>query len=566
MRAAMSLRWIVCLPVLLGVTPLAGLGQAPQSGQKETPKTASIEGIVVNELTRAPIRRAEVSLILRKRGAQMGPGRSSAITDEEGKFRAGDLEEGAYIVMIRRNGFVPLMGAAAGSPTTVELTAGQQLKGLRYMLKPQAVISGRVLDDEGEPVQNANVIYLTQRRMRGRKMWLPGGQNAQTNDRGEFRLTGVAGGKYLVMVQMWQGPAATSGAPGQPRMGYVTSYYPGVTEIGQAVAVEATAGAETSGLDIPLKRVPVFSVKGKILGADGKPARQVMTLVLPREGGAFTVAGRMTNRGDDGTFEISDVPNGNWVLQCSVGRMGPVSNDEQQFGMAEIEVNGRDLTGLEVRLQPPLVVKGSVVVEAAPNLVKGEVPVFNVAATPDGLVNRGGMMPARTEQDGSFNLKLGAPGKYQFNAYASTPTSLYLASVRVGAEEYYGRAVELGGGAAPTVKIVLRGDGGTVTGSVERREGTQDEEASMVILLPAEPELRNGMIGRAIRSTDQNGAFTFDNLRPGDYLLAAASGVEYNDMEGSDEAKDFDSKAVKVHVTAGGSSRVQLKPMELAGH
>lgn len=493
------------------------------------------------------------------------PQTTSAITDAEGKFRVTGLPAGTYFVTLRRTGFISSFGATAGSATNVVLTAGQELKGLRYLLKPQAVLAGRVLDDEDEPVQNAQVLYITQRRFRGSRSWVPAGRNATTNDRGEFRLTEVPPGTYRILVMFWgQAPAAPA-TPGQPAMGYVLSYYPGVTDITQAAPVEAAAGAETNGLDITLRRMPIFQIRGKVFDADGKPARQYGAAVVPQEG-AFGGVGRFSRSGDDGSFAIAGVPNGTWTLHFSTQGTGPRREEGRQAARTKVEISGRDIEGLEIHLNRGVALQGTISVATTGKATQEEKPTLYVTATPAEPSGFGGAMPVKAEPDGSFALKLAEPGRYFLSAYATAGASLYLDSVKVGGEEYYGRAVELGAGASPALTFVLRADGGKITGTLDTGDGDKPAGNTMVLLMPADPALRGSLAGRNTRPADQNGAFTFENIRPGEYLVAAGIGSDPNALMELEDARDFDSKAQKVKVTAGGSASVQLKPIVLPDH
>ncbi|QOY91534.1 carboxypeptidase-like regulatory domain-containing protein [Paludibaculum fermentans] len=555
-------QFAICLFVL---TCAAGAQQV-QGPKQQNQKPASVEGVVVNDLTREPIRRAEVLLSLMKPGTQMGPNQpSSAVTDAEGRFRVTELEAGQYVVYLRRQGFVMAGNASAGSAIRLQLTAGQELKGLRYTLTPQAVIAGRVFDDEGEPAQGAQVTVLRPRRIRGKNTWLPDGQNVRTNDKGEFRVANIQAGRYVVMAQAWMQVAVEAGTAQRPATSYVATFYPGVTEATQATMVEATPGAELTGFDITLKRVPVFKVRGKVLTAEGQPAKNFHASMGSREGGVFGVAGRMTQGKEDGSFEMTGVPNGAWVLIVNSGRGGPPGGPgDQQTTTVPVEVANQDIEGLEVRFTPPFTLQGNVVVEAATDEQKAVLSGFNVSLQPEANTFVMGGQPARTQADGSFSLRVGSPGKYILNAYNPSATGLYLAAVRFGNENHLFRPVDLSGGSAGPVKIVFRGDGGKVSGNLDLPEEKKSHGEGMAVLIPVDPELRSSTMGRNVRMVDQNGGFQFDSVRPGEYYLAVTTTSDYSAVQDIDQAKDFDSKATKVKVVAGGSTSVQVKPLEPA--
>ena len=79
---------------------------------------------------------------------------------------------------------------------TLSLIRQQHMTDLALKLTPQAVITGRILDAEGEPVENAQVALEGYRYINGRKQLMSSfiGGGRTTNDLGEYRLFGVARG------------------------------------------------------------------------------------------------------------------------------------------------------------------------------------------------------------------------------------------------------------------------------------------------------------------------------------------------------------------------------------
>jgi protocatechuate 3,4-dioxygenase beta subunit len=81
-------------------------------------------------------------------------GRVTAETDETGRFSFQSLHPGRYSLTADRAGYARQTYGARGSSTSgtpLVLVAGQQLKDILFRLAPAALISGRVLDEEGEP-------------------------------------------------------------------------------------------------------------------------------------------------------------------------------------------------------------------------------------------------------------------------------------------------------------------------------------------------------------------------------------------------------------------------------
>jgi hypothetical protein len=556
---------------LLIVIPLACAGQA---AQQEEVKKGSIEGAVLVETTKEPVRRAQVMLYPRRASSgptlTMGQPQSiSATTDAEGKFTIAGLEPGDYFVNVRKQGFTVARRSTFASSTQIKVGAGEAVKGLRYSLLPQAVIAGRVLDDEGEPVQGAAVQALARQAIRGKKRWLANAQGVQTNDRGEFRLANLEPGKLIIQVSASYQPivAQEPAQPGQQAMGYAETYYPGVTETSRATQVEVAAGAELTGYDVQLKKVPVYRIRGKVLAEDGSPGKEFFVSLSPREepGGGMGMAGmgrafRSFTRKEDGSFELGGVPRGAYQVVVNVtNRANPA---ERQFATAPVDVSDKDVDELTVRMSPPIALTGTILLEGTlPAGTKETLGNVSIQLTPaDGgmLMFAGGMMPGRPKDDGTFSIQVSGPGKYRFSVYGSVGQGTYLASIRVGGEEYVAKEIDLSGGAPGAVKVVFRTDGGRVSGTVERSED-QSKGPAMAVLMPKDHALRTGPAGRKMVPVDQNGGFEIADIRPGEYLALAIASADVQTLEDEEAMKAMESKFRSVKVAASGAAAVQLK-------
>src|SRR6478672_1408712 len=153
---------------------------------------SSIAGVVVNESGR-PVKGARVSL----GGGAVG---RTEISGTSGEFLFDKLPEGRYSINANRPRY--LSGSYGQkkperSGTTIQLADGEQKKDLKVTLFSAAVITGVVFGDDGEPVQNAQVRALKYSMRTGVRRLQQSG-NAQTDDRGVYRLYGLTPGEYVV--------------------------------------------------------------------------------------------------------------------------------------------------------------------------------------------------------------------------------------------------------------------------------------------------------------------------------------------------------------------------------
>jgi hypothetical protein len=112
--------------------------------------------------------------------------------------------DGRYTVGASRTGFVtasygqrrPLQ---PGIP--LQLTAGAALQNIDIKLPRGSAIAGHVYDENGEPAPATMVQVMRYQFQNGERRLMPAG-NAQTNDKGEYRVWGLNPGDYYVSAQM----------------------------------------------------------------------------------------------------------------------------------------------------------------------------------------------------------------------------------------------------------------------------------------------------------------------------------------------------------------------------
>jgi protocatechuate 3,4-dioxygenase beta subunit len=132
-------------------------------------------------------------------------------------------------------------------------------------MQPHAVISGRVLDDEGEPIPHVQVHAMTYRYMQGRKQLMPTG-NASTNDLGEYRIFGLPPGKYFVSANPPRQPMMDGAVPSsrnRKRAAGYNVFFQGSTEVSSAAPVTISAGSlrATSTFNFGAFRRSVFAAE-----------------------------------------------------------------------------------------------------------------------------------------------------------------------------------------------------------------------------------------------------------------------------------------------------------------
>ncbi len=300
---------------------------------------------------------------------------------------------------------------------------------------PPGAISGRVVDQAGEPVGGIEVRTLRPREVNGRVDYLPIGQAVVTGADGRYRAAGRAPGDYIVVVAAYaldvgpqamrsirRAPASTRDADGVLR-GYVTSFYPSTDDHQRATRV-TVAQAEVTGIDITLVRKPVHELRGRIEGQFTStlgfpPAVTVFSADL---GSAMT--GNLQRRmpvDPKGEFGIPDLPEGRFVVSFS----GPAGWARQDV---TVSTNTPPVT---LALRPPMTVTGTVDFHGdalrpeAPAPTRG-IPttapitfIIQLASVQPEPGTSGGFQPAAP--DGTFVAHVSGPGPFRLRATYPAP-------------------------------------------------------------------------------------------------------------------------------------------------
>ena len=376
MRSVPRLIAMRCRLALLGIVLLAW-GQTPAGLGGQTPNqaaTAAISGTVVDATTGRPVEGASVSLRRTEASTFSVP---RMVTDAKGRFVFRDLPPATnYFIDVTRFGYATMRygwSGPDGSLATrdiarISLASDQWIDGIKVSLYRLGAISGRVVDERGEPVVGTAVRVFSQRMIAGRAQPV-GGPIAVTDDRGAYRISGLDPARYVVAVLSVQhtvldtvpdsaqtlavGELATGGiggssgnavkgptidVDGRHRLAltnfatppppsaaqsyaYPATFYPDATRPSEATPIELTYGDSRTSIDFQLRPVPAVRVSGRLSGAGGPPAQFLLRL-LPagHEALGFGAEAATTTSDADGTFTFLNVPPGDYTLlaQASV--------------------------------------------------------------------------------------------------------------------------------------------------------------------------------------------------------------------------------------------------------
>ena len=421
--------------------------------------TATIAGVVRSDgQDPRPVRRA----VVEARSSEPSF-RRFGITDEDGRFELAQLPAGRYQVSISKPGYVrTYYGARAGhqSGLLIALRDGQQVRDLAPTIAPGAVITGRVTDESGRPVEGTLVFVAERRLVNGVTTYGTSSANphsAVSDDRGIYRVHSIPAGSYMVLVSsppaVLRGPLlsvkmaptpsaviseARIAASSPTARTYAPVFYPGVADPTAAAVVQVRAGEELGGIDFPLPLVVTSRVTGTVTRADGAPPSNVELFALPVGApvklGIYGVALADVRRAkveSSGAFAIEDLPPGRYTLTARAPSRAVTVRGEDGvaalldlWASAEITVSGAPIGGLSLLMQRAATISGRVVFEGATPPAPGDVvqTLLRLVAPP----NPGPTIrppSGAVEADRSFAIQGAAPGVYRLSGFAPGMTA-----------------------------------------------------------------------------------------------------------------------------------------------
>jgi hypothetical protein len=535
--------------------------------QQEPPdpkKLATLEGTVVNSLSGQPIRRATITLRPSFIGVvQTSPTLPSppfgATTNAEGKFKLERIDPGSYLLQAERQGFVAQQYGARTATlmgTPITLTAGQEMKELHFKLTPHAVISGRVLDDEGEPQEKINVQIRRAIRIKGKRQLVPA-SGTQTNDLGEFRAANLPPGRYWLSASLQRvndgfGEGAPRTTTDQPLEEVVTTFFPSSTDEAGARPLDLVAGQTLSSIDIRMRRERVYRVRGKL--AAPLPVKNIRVTIFPRSKDLYTdpFSNQVAAVNPDGTFELSRVLPGTYNLVALT-----VFDNIRSVGSTPVNVAREDLSGIVIPFFSGITVTGSIAVETpdpekAPNFATAQIFMSPIEG-----VNFNGTH-GKIDAEGAFKVENAGPEKYRIGV-GGLSEGYWVKSILSGGQDILDSGLDLSLGPPGPIKIILGVGVGSLSGRIDNDKG-QPAGGAVVTLIPDpfkpdRPDLNH------YSTADQNGHFTFANIRPGNYKLLAWESFDYDTAFDPESLKVHESKAQKISIKPGSSERLTLKPI-----
>lgn len=269
--------------------------------------------------------------------------------------------------------------------TLVALDAGHPPVDVTIALHRGSTIAGVVTNDLKEPVVGADVRATSQQSLGDIRY--PAGGSAKTDDRGVYRIIGLAAGQYFVSAAdgLSVAFATRAGTPNVPR------------------AISIGVDEEQAGVNIQTKPSPAGTISGSIAGPGaGAPGMSVLLMQDAADAGFSRVGMARVEPG--ARFTFTDVPVGRYVL---IVRPGTGQAQPRAWGRTPVIVVAHDEAIATVALHPGGRISGTV---AAPAGARGSVEIAPLGTDhPEAAAGRS--MPGGA---GSFSIPNIAPARYRW--------------------------------------------------------------------------------------------------------------------------------------------------------
>ncbi len=567
--------WVRPLTVFLAfVFSVVLLGQpqglGPQQPARDTPAqnqqkqnapapTSRITGRVVATDSGRPVQRARVQIRAREL-----PGGRVALTDDSGVFDFTALPAGRYTVSVSKIGYIALeygqrRPLQPGIP--LEVGDGEQLRGVDVSLPKGGVITGRIVDEVGEPAPGAAVRVLRYRYVGDERQLVSAG-TARTDDRGEYRVWGLDPGDYYVnavtqipATKVGPGGSAAAAAPRgtsaamrsvdgsteEDAVNYAPTYYPGVPSPADALPLTVGVSQEQQDVNFNLLLVQTSNLAGRVMNPGGDPATNG-SISLAAEGTASGARGALgQNYGGrinrDGGFVIRGLPPGRYVLRASSDDTGVQAYASQPITMA----GGVDVSDMMVLLQLGGSVRGTIEFESSTASSTSNFRFVRIAAVAADNGDFGVRLPiARVDGTGTFTLD-GVPAGAHFISAADGVLGWTLKQVLLDGRDVTDTPVEVRSNKELSGVTVVFTDRLThLTGVVTDQSG-QPVTDFTVLAFPTDVSLWRSQSRQIMTARpDQNGKYEIQGLPPGDYYITIVDPTEPGEW--------FDPTFLQAHV------------------
>jgi protocatechuate 3,4-dioxygenase beta subunit len=554
------------------------LSAAAQNTNQQAVSPGTVSGHVFRGDTGEPLSKATIVLTESQGG---GRGQNLSFPQatfpqitrsaSDGSFNFENVTPGKYTARADHIGYIAQSyGQVEGMVGSDLITVGpgQNLSKIDFKLGPAGIISGTILDEDHDPLENVQVAAVRVRYAKGGARQEVPIHSVLTDDRGNYRLFGLVPGFYYIRVQSGGNGIQTVG----PESGtaYRPTYYPGTGNVDDAQRIQVAPGVETPGISFSVGTQSTHSIRGTVIDTSGQSASRRYMLSANRTGNSSGNSGpvffgqqSLQITSPDGSFAISGVSSGDYTVVARSIRVttepgGSFSsmNVEQDVGFAPVRVADGDAR-VNVVVSPPSEVKGRVIVEGTQQPPPGKIRISiqSMGGSPPAFGNQSG---ASIDDSGNFDIKGIGPGQYTFSI-GGAQNLLYLKRATCSGRDYTVQPLALESTINLNDCVVTLGtDAGSISGQV--LDSGKPVQGLVVVAIPDARDLRT--LPRFIFNckTDADGNFQLPGVIPGDYLVFAVPASDEQIYFAPDFAEKNIRDAERITIHASENKTVNPRP------
>lgn len=549
------------------------LARQPATTAPQQPKAQSfrISGTIVDAITGAILSHARISVAPVTKRDDL----RSVITGEDGQFSFDGLQRGKYSLIAQHRGYLTqAFNQHDQYASAVAVGPDIESEHLVFRMRPDASITGKVLDESNEPVRDARVMAFSTFIQAG-TLGTHLRSFAVTDDQGHYRFSHLPPGRYYVAVSArpWYGRpqweqqeenaadaadnqdsadsedgknedqtpkgavALKTQRPATPPpnkevdVAYPTTFYPNVTDSGSASQLVLAPGQKFVA-DFTLYAVPALHVL--LPRRDYKPERGNFNLKQLLFNTYLLPVGAQTTQLAGHRALIVGIAPGTYILEQTASENGKastlVSREVELASDGEIDT-ARD------RLLVPVI-----------GTVKAEAP---------GAASVSGSAQLRDRRSGRiFSVPIGAGGSFEFtngilpgsyDIAVAAPTGNVIKSLSAENAKVNGATLQIPGTGVVNLTIVMTQGVGRVDG-VALKDG-KPFAGAMMVLVPEDPGHNFGLFRRD--QSDSDGSFTLNSALPGNYTVVA--------IENGWDLEWFNPEALKPYLAGGTAIQLHSK-------
>ena len=525
------------------------------SATPSTPEKFTVTGTVVDTATGEPVPHALVQIYdLQRR---------NTFSDENGRFQVEGVAQGSYAVMAQKPGYFNDQQLSRSVVHPAE--AGPDSPPAVVKLTPEAIISGKVTNTSGLPLEHVSLSLTYIDIREGRRHWESKG-SATTDADGEYRFSSLRPGTYYLSAGPYTPLSESLFEPDErATRGYQEFYYPSATELASASAIQLRGGQQTEA-DFALNQVPVYAISGTISGY--APNQGVSLQIFDQSGVSVTESYQFSQ--ENGRFDVHPLPAGSYVIRA----FSSLGSNQQVQAEARFTLSA-DLHNLNLALAPVPSIAVIVQMDGQAGSESGRTGGGRLY-TPTGSAVRGALplairllgtgpnvgelyaSPDNPQAPHALLFRNVYPGRY--TAIIEPKEGWYVSSADYGRTNLLTDDLVIASGAPPlSVNILLSNDSGSLTGTVN----VPDKYNSQVTILALSASLPKASPNVAFwypppPNTPDASGFSLDGLAPGDYLVFAFDHLDGLEYASRDVLQNYASQAAHVTLTPGQRSKITL--------